>query len=115
MYKKRVKYPYLCVHCTIYPYTFMHHVYSPTLPLELGENIPHTQLVNNTRKLGATQPFGKSISKLVIYLDKYSADNASLQMIFYEMSIHLNMFGSIMLNRIVRYVDCHLSVRIQIH
>ena len=72
-----------------------------TPPSSWDVNINEAQLANAKVEVWSEKPFGKNISNLLTRRDVRNAYAPIVKFFFDKMSINLNMFSSIMLNRVV--------------
>ena len=63
----------------------------------------------------ATHSFGKNICQLIFRFDKQESDYLGFKVLFDEMSIYFHMFGSIMLEGIMRNINSNFFVTKEIH
>lgn len=90
-----------------------HLPYTPTLPPSCWwGNIYHSQLVNQIQELCPIKTFCKHICELVCGLYKWCTYVPLLEMIFDEVTVHLHMFGSVMLHGIMCNAYCCLSATV---
>ena len=73
-------------------------------------DIYHSHLVTCWTAFSSSQSFSQAICNLLSWTHILYLDNPSIQFFFDKESVNLHMFGSIMLNWVVCYVNCRLVV-----
>lgn len=61
------------------------------------------------------ETFGKQINKLALCLDKRSIKKTSKKLLLDEVKVNFNMFGTIMLNRIIGNANSGLVIIVETH